>query len=502
MIPTLHSRLWAVLIFAFGFLPALFGQGLSQPADPGCTVSTVGGIKAGATLITYGSGIKMRNSTRRTRLSIGQLLVESAGSGDDAYTNLFGFWGGLLVSPLPPLVKASQGELLDRIRIEWEVNPLGSYPLGGFKLYRDGDFLALVDKNTRTFNDFFIIAGQSYKYEVRGINNFGEGPPGSTLGFQVPNGVVTGWVGTKNGNGVPNVQVTLDPIQGYSAKFGQFDGAVARADTSTNGHFAPTVDTANWSLSFWVKTRSINGDAAIMQVSPSLEVKPTAGGIRVVVGGIPVEGNFKNGNIGDWHHVALTFSGGSMNHGQYRLYLDGDLVGLSLSMAILNSPELNIGENTTSPGSWEGLLDDLRVYHRRLDEVDLLDVMTGTASSLTPGLKYYWKMDEGAGTKSFDVLRRNTRLHFCGAIFDEDRAPVATSGTTNALGFYKIDAVDYKTGTTFLATPKKSFYKHKALKFIRNEGDYALLPDFPVAPKATLELWVSSAGPQRLKALQ
>jgi hypothetical protein len=30
-----------------------------------------------------------------------------------------------------------------------------------------------------------------------------------------------------------------------------------------------------------------------------------------------------------------------------------------------------------------------------------------------------------------------------------------------------------------LARPAKDFYLHRALKFVRNENDYATLPDFP-----------------------
>lgn len=96
-----------------------------------------------------------------------------------------------------------------------------------------------MDKNTRNYNDFNIIAGRNYTYTVRGINLYGEGPAGAALGFQVPNGVATGWVRTLNGNAVPNAQVTLSPMQGFSTKFGQFDGAVARAGAGNN--FFPTL---------------------------------------------------------------------------------------------------------------------------------------------------------------------------------------------------------------------------------------------------------------------
>ena len=101
----------------------------------------------------------------------------------------------------------------------------GPSPNAGFNIYRDGIFLATVDSNIRSYNDFNVITGHPYIYTVRGINAFGEGTPGTALGFQVPNGVVTGWVSTVSGNAVPDALVTLTPMQGFSTKYGAMDGA-------------------------------------------------------------------------------------------------------------------------------------------------------------------------------------------------------------------------------------------------------------------------------------
>jgi hypothetical protein len=95
-----------------------------------------------------------------------------------------------------------------------------------------------VDSKTRNYNDFNVIAGRPYNYEVRGINIYGEGQPGKAIGFQVPNGVVTGWVQTPNGNPVPNTLISLTPLQGFSAMFGFDDGALYR-DTSPQQALCP-----------------------------------------------------------------------------------------------------------------------------------------------------------------------------------------------------------------------------------------------------------------------
>lgn len=483
---TKPGRLLAALLLTLWSLPQMSGQG--QPSDPACYSSTVGGVIPSTAFVNYGNSNKMKSTTRRMRVTIGQPVVGTV-TGDDNNGG-FGFWTSSLVPPLPPAVKATQGELLDRIQISWTPNPLGAFPIGGYKIYRDSVFIAQVDKNTYNYNDYNVIAGKNYLYEVRGANLFGEGSPGRALGFQVPNGVVTGWVRTLNGSPVPGAQVSLSPLQGYSVRFGQFDGAKSTAATATGGHFLPTTAAGNWSLTFWVKTAYNGGGSAILGVGGALLFLPTASGISVYSNATILSGDFPSGSASDWHNVALTFG-----NGQFRLYLDGKLVSLQEGDYLAVSDELNCGALPGQVNFWEGQMDELRIYHRRLDELELAEVQSGTASSLTPDLKYYWKMDEGAGTKSFDLLRR-TKLFFCGAVFDADRPAVPTAGMTNADGYYRIESANYGTGTTFLATPKKDFYKHRALKFLPSENDRATLPDFSLTDKATLETWVNQSEPQ------
>lgn len=158
-----------------------------------------------------------------------------------------------------------------------DINPSGALASEGYKIYRDDVFLALVDDKTRNYNDFNVIAGaRAYKYEVRAVNNFGEGLPGKAIGFQVPNGVVTGWIQTPSGLPVPDALVTLTPLQGFSAKFGATDGAFALADTSTAGSFLPAAN-GEWTLAFWVKTANATANAGIVSLHPfPLTVRPMA----------------------------------------------------------------------------------------------------------------------------------------------------------------------------------------------------------------------------------
>ncbi len=445
----------------------------------------------GNSFVTYGSGIDIRNNSRRSSLTIGDICVGLAHSDNKGEGMGFGYLSDYFVPPAAPVVMASQGELLDRIQISWMPNPLGALPTDGYKLFRDGIFLGRFDNKVRNYNDFNVIAGRPYKYEVVGLNVYGDGTPGPAIGFQVPNGIVTGYVQTPNSRPVVDAMVSLSPMQGFSARFVTSD--IAFADDSLGFlNNAP-----RWSLTAWVQVDSARSGAKLFEFEGaawSLTPLDSAGlkGVVFQKGSNKVLLPFPDSTKSDWHHIAVT-----QDSSQFRLYRDGILTGIVMGAAGSgDTKKINLnGEGSR----WYGRLDELRIYHRRLDELDFGEVMEGTASSLTPGLKYYWKMDEELGTRSFDLIGRKP-LIFCGTTFDPSRPPVRTSGKTDADGYYRIESVNYGTGTTFIATPGKLFYMHRALKFTRAESDYATLPNFGLDDStnlqaATLEIWANSAGP-------
>lgn len=448
-------------------------------------------ITQGDVLFDYGSTTNAFNFTRRSDITIGQPVVGQSLS----RTNImeFGFWTRFFLPPIAPTVTATQGDLLDRIRVSWTVDPLSPSP-DGFNIFRDGVFLESVGRDIRNYNDFNVIAGTPYTYTVSGFNQYGDGSVGSALGFQVPNGTVTGLVQTASGNPVPDALITLTPMQGYSLKFG-FDGG-AYVDTTGTGLESLLPSQDHWSVTFWMKTDLMGTDssasATILDFAPhQLDIRPISGfqaGVALYLdNNFIMEAPFPDTLQNDWNHVGLTYDGT-----QYRFYIDGELASLAPGDPITSVTEIDLG--AAGNRGWEGSLDELRIYHRLLDELDFDNVKNGTASTLTPGLKAYWKFDEGQGQKSFDLINRS-QIHFCGAEFSEDRPPVRIAGVTNEEGYYRIEAASYGTGTTFLAHPSKNFYAQRALKFVREEEDYAELPDFGMTEKATLELWINSAGP-------
>ncbi|MBP6235401.1 MAG: T9SS type A sorting domain-containing protein [Saprospiraceae bacterium] len=460
----------------------------------------------GSAFFNYGTIAKSKSQKYQTAVAIGQNFVGF--TENNINSTYIGFYGRYLLPPFALKVNATQGDLLDRIQITWTVDGLGPSPNEGFNIYRDGIFLATVNANIRNYNDFNVIAGVAYTYSVRGINAYGEGSPSYALGFQVPNGVVTGWIRTKSGGPVPDAVVTLMPMQGFSAKFGAMDAATASVEGDST--FLPANE--NWTMTFWIKTDSASNQAKIISVGEiSLFIRakdsgPTIEGIEVATS--PAAAPFLSATFdgtarNEWVHVALSFEDAT---GLMKIYLNGALTdqssfddNTSMGGGLSNEVFFKLG-NIGDTGRWNGKIDELRIYSILLNELDFAEIMHGTASSLTDGLTYYWKMDEELGEKSYD-LKNRVKLYFCGAAFDVDRPPVRTAGKTNSQGYYRIESASYGTGTTFLAEPSKSFYLQKSVKFTRSQSSNVTIPNFALPKRSTIELWVNNAGANGIQTI-
>ncbi len=489
-----YSCAFIALIIMLGFLSFINAQNNCNP-----TVAVDSASYEGVAYFNYGSTSKSKSQKYLTALSVGQVFTGYVDN--SSYSSTVGFYGRYLLPPFALKVNATQGDLLDRIQLSWEIDALGPSPNEGFNIYRDDIFLASVGPNIRNYNDFNVIAGVAYQYSVRGLNAYGEGNESYALGFQVPNGVVTGWIKTQSGSPVPNAQVTLMPMQGFSAKFDAADAATASVNNDSS--FIP--DHADWTMTFYIKTDSANANAGVISIGEILlyvrAKNSNTGHEGIELATLPsaspfLAADFVDSLKNDWNHVTISFEEVTKI---MRLYINGALVGIApfndnvpVGEEVSNEVFLKLG-NTENGGGWNGKIDELRIYSTLLSELDIPEIMHGTASSQTANLDFYWKMDEELGEKSYDIKNR-LKLYFCGASFDSDIPPVRTAGKTNAEGFYRIESASYGTGTTFLAEPMKSFYLHKSVKFTRSNNTNVTLPNFALPQKSTLELWVNNSG--------
>ena len=152
---------------------------LAQNSDPACTQLPGSGqtYQLGSVVINNGSAVRLKKSgiggKYTTNIITGLTVVGEVGTAAHDTSVYYGFWGQLIGAPVAPYVVATQGELKDRIQVSWALDPLSSAASGGFKIFRDGIFIAEVSAGTSNWIDFNIIAGRPYTYSVRAVNEVG-----------------------------------------------------------------------------------------------------------------------------------------------------------------------------------------------------------------------------------------------------------------------------------------------------------------------------------------
>lgn len=80
-----------------------------------------------------------------------------------------------------------------------------------------------------------------------------------------------------------------------------------------------------------------------------------------------------------WYHLAFTYSGGEAK--EARVYLDGVLTGLTIGTLTSNTRPLQFGSGSLVGQSWNGELDDIRVYHKEVISDEIVEIR----SSVTDG---------------------------------------------------------------------------------------------------------------------
>jgi hypothetical protein len=480
-------------IFRYALFATALALAAIQPASAqstaNCSTYSDSTYLTGRVFVNYGSVSNSFSTKSRSSVTVGQPVVGTYLG--QLRKGTYGFWARFLLPPAAPVVVASEGDLEDRVQINWNPDPL-SPASTGYKLYRDGALLATLDGQTFSFIDFNVIAGKFYTYEVAGLNIFGEGTKGKALGFLNPNGVVTGQIKSLNGNPVPNAMVTLTPTVGRSVSFDQ--------NSTTFMEYSPLFPRDVFTLSCWVKIGDNNDKSAIFDFGSTLgknwwlHTQPQGADKGIVFGVGRALGDvteishaFPAATANDWHNVAVTYNGSAL-----LLYVDGELI--ETAVTTLNEAEsvLFLGQKPDGSGKFNGKLDELRFFDVQLSQTKLQMIQGQSISSTMPGLVAYWKFDEGTGSKAFDLTPNKHTAFHCGTQWSNDKPTVINAGITDETGSYAIEGINYGAGTVFTAKPSKKFYFNQSLEFNAVNEEYAELTNFDLADSATVEVTVNA----------
>ncbi|MCP4710677.1 MAG: T9SS type A sorting domain-containing protein [Planctomycetes bacterium] len=487
-------RLIIIGVMALFSAPNVFAQQAGEPASN--------------EFIMVNCGITATSTFSNTlTLTVGQPMITNLGESSLGNSSALGFWSRLKLPPHAPFVYATDGVFPDKVVVSWAEDALSPSGQDGFKLFREDDLLGTFGFNVDEYQDFNILAGQFYQYDVLAINQYGEGPTGDDIGFVNPNGTITGRVETQNGRAVPNTDVGLTPLIGNALDFDGVDDYVELPP----GSFPLGVGTIEYwyqyaqndgNIHIYLSNREDNGfggGPALLEIHSSFS---NAGGRPYFVyqDGAPTVSVAEYTTTlveGDWYHMAVSYD----TTATLDMYINGELTA-SANMAGSNfagyTPDRCYIGRPGAPMRWgKGVIDEVRFWDDVRTIAEIQEYMGRSLSGNEAGLLANYTFNEGLSDIAFDLTDNDYDGKIHGPAWTDDIAEVYYVGTTNSQGNYEINGINYGSGTTFTATPSKvTPINSTSLVFDPADSSYASVDyDARLNPTTfTVELWAKVAG--------
>ncbi len=171
------------------------------------------------------------------------------------------------------------------------------------------------------------------------------------------------------------------------------------------------LDNANFSIEAWIKTTGGDQDILFSGNNDSIW-EPGERALYIDSFGNPIFVGYTNGyiqglhvvNDGNWHHIAVTWDNFN-NVG--KMYVDGtdrtiyELYGGNTSP---NIGTFSIGRPNYfhSFSTFDGEIDEVKIWNIARPQSDIMASMSNPQDLSAPGLRAYYKMDEGSGTMVID----------------------------------------------------------------------------------------------------
>jgi hypothetical protein len=121
---------------------------------------------------------------------------------------------------------------------------------------------------------------------------------------------------------------------------------------------------------------------------------------------------------GQWHHIAATRDGA----GNVLLYIDGQQDGSGVDALPFLNTNSSIGERTLgNAGSFEGDMDEVRIWDIARSQVDIQSTMNQELTGIESGLIAYYNFNQGipgGDNTGISILNDTTSNNFNGTIVD------------------------------------------------------------------------------------
>ncbi|MBI3194562.1 MAG: T9SS type A sorting domain-containing protein [Ignavibacteriae bacterium] len=503
---SMKNFLTVVLLILFSVL-ALNVSVQAQICDPKYTIENAINVE-GFILLGVGDDFQLTAST-------GQNFVDTTQKRSGKKSIGAGFWRYYQLEPQPPIVSASHGDVAEQVNVSWSIvqDPVAP-PVTGttVDLYRNDVFLQTLPITQTQYQDFNVLPGRLYKYEVVTRNEYGLSKRGMDVGFVNPNGIVTGKIETQSGNPVPKAEVRLTPTLGSALGFDGTDDALALIDTSINSMSAGTIElwvflSDNTKGAILAKQRFDGNASGVLSIGSYAD---ESGAMQTGVpgkiywhgrNGVPVASSAATIPTNQWYHIAVTFNSTKADFyindlldntvmGNYSIPNDKDLVNPTLV-------KLHLGRWEGMDNNYHGLMDDFRIWNKVRTLAEIRENKNRTLGGDEPNLVLYYKFDEGSGINIYDLSKMKHHGLLCSGpeFVTVNVAPIYISAVTSSTGVYTIKGIPYGDGTTFTAIPFKETTTGRALVLdgMNDYGKAGHIP-FPDASAGTIESWIYLNG--------
>ena len=218
-----------------------------------------------------------------------------------------------------------------------------------------------------------------------------------------------------------------------------FDGVDDKVDIH-NSQGGPLVGTDDFSVAFWFKTNNLVNSTTYKMLASSDDYDEQwafaieYGGLEnqaigtlsfiVNTGGQNSTLNYEirseeRIDDGNWHFAVGTRE---KSTGLVKLYIDGILYNSSSSGSgeFEGPTDIVLGMNIVNSRQYDGHLEELSVWTKKLDEFDIQNLMQSTLTGAEQDLVGYWNFNDGEGYVLTDISGYGNNGDILGATWSED----------------------------------------------------------------------------------
>lgn len=365
----------------------------------------------------------------------------------------------------------SKGYFADYVQLRWEIKKYQT-SVTAYRVFRrkvgSTDAMiqvAFLSKDVSDWKDEFTESGVLYEYKLlaeglfpkqQKFLNFIEG-----VGFRLPSATISGRVTYKGGAAVEGVSLiaeTEDKFSGTSLYLNGTDAYLGISPPSDHPHFK--FDTA-FTFQAWVKPTSTT-TSVIFEKGSQYKLTHSTGKLDFTAGTQTLSINFAQ-KADTFFHVSAVREKDSLK--LVVVYQEGTYYSTKVKLTSATTPsniDLFIGKSSTNTQYFRGYIDEVRLWHRALENEEILTKSLMYIAGTEVNLSGYYRMNEAVGGNFFDLSRRgfdfNEKHGFIYKATWSSVIPLskqlAVKGLTDKNGNYIISGVPYSSdGSTYRIVP-------------------------------------------------